>query len=86
MPLSFQHSYSIFFILSFYFYCNDDNFQNYKINSIPICGKRKLNKALEALGDSDLRKTKLAPNWSDIIDIKMVIMVSRLFLPFLNRL
>lgn len=48
-------------------YCNDDNFQNYKISGIPICGKRKFNKALEALGNSDLRKTKLAPNWKDIL-------------------
>lgn len=48
-------------------YCNDDNFQNYKINGIPICGKRKFNKALKALGNSDLRKVKLAPSWRDIL-------------------
>ena len=48
-------------------YCNDDDFDNFKINDIKLCGKRKFQKCLNAIGNSSIRKERLAPYWKDII-------------------
>ncbi|MFW9873245.1 MAG: hypothetical protein ACFFG0_09100 [Candidatus Thorarchaeota archaeon] len=48
-------------------YSNDDNFDKLEINGIRLCGSRKFQKALMALGNKTKRKEKLAPEWRDII-------------------
>ncbi|MBA7545319.1 hypothetical protein ES705_37685 [subsurface metagenome] len=48
-------------------YCDDDNFDEIEISGIKLCGSRKFQKALFALGNITKRKEKLAPEWRDII-------------------
>ncbi|MHA2399834.1 MAG: hypothetical protein ACXADU_13225 [Promethearchaeota archaeon] len=48
-------------------YSEDDNFDKLEINGIRLCGSRKFQKALLALGNKTKRKEKLAPEWRDII-------------------
>jgi len=48
-------------------YSDDDNFDKIEINGIKLCGSRKFQIALLALGNKTKRKEKLAPGWRDII-------------------
>jgi len=48
-------------------YQDDDNFDEKEINGFALCGSRKFQKALHALGNKTKRKEKLAPEWRDII-------------------
>ncbi|MEJ2295576.1 MAG: hypothetical protein P8Y23_12540, partial [Candidatus Lokiarchaeota archaeon] len=52
-------------------YCDDDNFDNFKIGNCKISGSRKYRKTLKAIGDKTKRKEKLTPDWKDML-FKMV--------------
>jgi len=48
-------------------YENNDQFNEFKIKGIRICGERKFKKALDQLGNARFRREKLAPNWKDVL-------------------
>ena len=48
-------------------YENDDNFNNKKIKGFEMCLKRKFDKSIHLIGNSDIRKSRLAPDWKDIL-------------------